>query len=310
MRLCSVLLLLFSLLFTQEIQPEDVQSVEGPSVQEYYGYIQEAIEEGDWWAAIDFGELVLYHFPESPFRQEIPYYIGLAYYRLNQHELANNILSDYLKQATSPKHFEEALEMKFEIAEFYHQGGKKRLFGSHKLPAMVSGEEDALQIYDEIITTLPHHEYAVRALLHRAEIQASFRDFKESVDSLQLLIRRFPKHDLAPEAYLQINKVYLKQCIEQHLDPDLLDLAAVNVRKFRLAFPRETRIGEAERAFGQMQELFANNLLETGLFFQKRKKQNASRIYYHKVLKNYPGTNAAQKAQRELTKLDPSPSVQ
>ena len=299
--LCSTIAL-----FSQEIQPEDVQPLVGPSVQEYYSFMQEAIDDGDWWAAIDFGELVLYHFPDSPFGQEIPYYVGLAYYHLNQHELANNAFNEYLKNALSPKHFEEALQKKFEIAEFYHNGGKKRLFSSHKLPAWVSGSEDALEIYDEIITSLPHHSNSVYALIHKADIQTSFKDFKPSIETLQLLVRRFPKHELVPEAYLQINKTYLKQCKEEHLDPDLLDLAAVSLRKFRLAYPRDPRLAEANRAYADMQELFATNLLDTGIFFQKRKKKDASRIYFTKVMKTYPNTHAAQVAQKHLDTLNRS----
>jgi outer membrane protein assembly factor BamD (BamD/ComL family) len=79
--------------------------VQEPSVQEFYSYMQEAIDDEDWWSAIDFGEIVLYHFPESPFSQEVPFLIGMAYYHLNQYELANTALSEYLKNSTSPKHF-------------------------------------------------------------------------------------------------------------------------------------------------------------------------------------------------------------
>ncbi len=308
-------LLPLAFLNSQEIQPEDVAPLSAEeqqlSVQEYYSYMQEAIDDADWWAAIDFGELMLYHFPESPYGQEIPYFIGMAYYRLNQHELANNALSEYLKNSTSPKYFEEALQTKFDIAEFYHKGGKKRLFSSHKLPAILSAHEDALEIYDEVITTLPHHENSVRALLHKAQIQAYMEDFKPGIESLQLLIRRFPKHELAPEAYFQINKIYLDQCKIDHLDPDLLELAAANLRKLRLAFPRDPKIAEAQKAYDELQELFAENLLETGEFFQRRKQTAASSIYFSKIVKEYPSTQTASKAQQKLDqqiKKNPTPA--
>lgn len=291
-------------LFSQEISPEDVLPLtveeQKVSVQEYYRFMQEAIDDKDWWAAIDFAELVFYHFPDSPYGKEIPYFIGMAYYNLNQHELANNALSEYLKNSTSPKHFEEALQAKFEIAEFFHEGGKKRLFGSHKLPAILSAHEDAIEIYDTVISSLPHHENAIRSLLHKAESQAYLEDFKESIESLQILIRRFPKHQLTPEAYLQINKVYLQQSKKEHLDPDLLDLAADNLRKFRSAFPRDSRIKDAEAIYSATQELFAKNLFETGEFFQRRKKENASMIYFSKIIKQYPNTETALKAQAKL----------
>ncbi len=76
---------------------EQVAEELGPSVQEFYSYMQEAVDDEDWWSAIDYGEIVRYHFPESPFSQEIPFQIGRAYYRLHQYELANESLSEYLK---------------------------------------------------------------------------------------------------------------------------------------------------------------------------------------------------------------------
>lgn len=286
-----------------EIEPQDVQH-QVPSVQEFYSYLQESMDDEDWWSAIDFGEIVLYHFPESPFSQEVPFLMGTAYYRLNQYELANTALSEYLKKSSSPKHFEEAIEMKFAIAEFFRQGGKKRLFGSHKLPAIMPAREDALKIYDEVITTLPHHDMAIHALLGKAEIQAIFEDFKPAVETLQLLIHRFPKHDLAAEGFLQINRVYLQQCQAQHLDPNLLELAEANYQKFQLAFPREPRLAEASEALQEMKELYAQNLMEMSHFFQKRKETDACKIYFSKVIAQYPDTKAATSAREKLNALE------
>lgn len=290
----------------QEIQPDQVLPLEeegGPSVQEFYSYMQEAIDEADWWAAIDFGQIVLYHFPDSPYGQEIPFFVGMAYLQLGQHELANESLSEYLKKSTNPKHFDEAIDAKFEIAEFFREGGKKRLFGSHKLPAILPAKEDALTIYDEIIASMPHHELAAKAMLGKAEIQTYYEDFRPSVETLHLLIRRFPKHELAAESYLRINQVYLSQAETQLLDPDLLDLAEVNLRKFKLAFPREPRVASAEKAFTEMKEIFAQNLLETGRFYKKRKQMDAAIIYFSKIVAKYPESQAATVAREQLVEL-------
>lgn len=293
----------------QEIEPDLVlplEEQEGPSVQEFYSYMQEAIDEADWWAAIDFGQIVLYHFPDSPFGQEIPFFIGMAYLQLGQHELANESLSEYLKKSTSPKHFEEAIDAKFAIAEFFREGGKKRLLGSHKLPAIMPAKEDSLTIYDEIIASMPHHELAAKAMIGKAEIQAYYEDFRPSVETLHLLIRRFPKHELAAESYLRINQVYLSQASTQQLDPDLLDLAEVNLRKFKLAFPREPRLLSAETAFAEMKEIFAQNLLETGQFYKKRKQMDAAIIYFSKIVAKYPDSKSAVVAREQLIELQAS----
>lgn len=299
---------LFSLVLSLSAleEKELIWDTEGPSVLEFNGYLQEAIRDGDWWAAIDYAEMISYHFPQSPFAQETAFLIGEAYYKLGQIELANERFTTYLNHSASPKHFEEVIHYKFQIAESYRKGVKKPLFGSHKLPKIVSGEEDALQIYDEVITGLPHDDIAAKALLGKAEIQLRLEDYKPSLETLDLLIRRFPKHDLAAQGFLEKSRAYLMQCREKSLDPALLDLADVNLRKFRLAFPRGERISDAEKDYGEMLEIFAEHLMETGRFFQKTKKTPASIIYYSKVLSKYPETKAAVEAKERLESLQDS----
>ena len=278
----------------------------GPSVQEYNSALQQAIVSENWWAAIDYAEIISYNFPTTPFAQETSYLMGEAYFKVNQLESSNECFTTYLNHASSPKHFEQAIEYKFNIAEQFANGAKKRLFGSVKMPAWVPAKEDSIAIYDEVIAALPHSDMAVRSLISKARIQSYFEDFKPSIETLDLLIRRFPKHDLAAEAYLEKEKVYLLQCQAQNLDPDILDLAEVNLRKFKLAFPREPRIAESEKILSEMKEIFAGNLFETGHFFERTKKIPASLIYYHKVVAHFPETQAAAASREKLEILQPS----
>jgi len=277
-----------------------------PSVLEFYGYLQEAIKENSWWSTIDYAEIISTHFPQSPLAQESTFFIGNAYYNLGQYELANEYFTSYLNLSVAPKRFEETIYLKFDIAEKFRNGAKKPLFKSSKLPKIVSGEEDALEIYDEVITVLPHNEITAKALLGKADMQFKQKEYKSSLDTLDLLIRRFPKHDLAAQGFVQKSRTYVSQCKTKNSDPLLLDLAEVNLRKFKNAFPREDRIAEVEKNFNEMHEIFAENLMETGRFFQKTKKIPASIIYYSKVLSQYPNTKAANEAQEKLNLLAPT----
>ena len=275
-----------------------------PSVQEYNSSLQQAIAAGDWWTVIDYADIISYNFPSSPFAQEVSYIMGEAYFKLNQLEYANECFTAYLNHASAPKHFEDAIEYKFNIAEQFATGAKKRLFGSPKMPAWLPAKEDSIQIYDDVIAALPHSEFAAKSLLSKARTQTYFEDFKPAIETLDLLIRRFPKHDLAAEGYLEKNKIYLLQCQAQNLDPDVLDLTEVNLRKFRLAFPREPRLVEAEKIHSEMQEIFAENLFEIGHFFERTKKIPASVIYYKKVIAKYPNTEAAAVSRDKLQSLE------
>jgi outer membrane assembly lipoprotein YfiO len=299
-----IALFIFSLspLLAQE-EDELAMNDFGPSVQEFNSYLQGALQTQDWWSVIGWADAISDRYPTTPFAQETPYLIGEAYFNLHKLEYANDYFTTYLNTLTSPKHFEEAIQYKFEIAEAFANGAKKHLFGSPKMPAWISAEEDAIPIFDEVIAALPHSELCTKSLLSKARIQAKMEDFKPSIETLDLLIRRFPKHELAAEAYLEKTKVYLTQCKLESLDPALLDLTEVNLRKFRLVFPREPRLAEAEKIHFEMKELFAENLLEVGRFYEKTKKIPASAIYYNRVIGKYPNTQAAEVALEKLESL-------
>ncbi|MBS0624807.1 MAG: outer membrane protein assembly factor BamD [Verrucomicrobia bacterium] len=274
-----------------------------PSVTELNSALQEAIAAQDWWSVIDYADTIAYHYPDSPFGQEAAYQCGETYFHMKQYEQADQCFSAYLNQAGSPKHFEEAIQYKFKMAELYRNGLKRKLFDSHKMPRFAPSEEGAIALYDEVITTLPHQEIAAQSLLGKAKVQIVMEDFKDAVETLQLLIRRFPKHELAAEGYLEINRSYLKQCQVEHLDLDLLELSEMNFRKFQLAFPRESRLEDAQKALSDMQELYAANLLNTGRYYEKIKKTPASIIFYTKVVAKYPATKAAGEAKIKLEQL-------
>lgn len=270
------------------------------SVTEYNSRLQEALATSNWWSVIDNSDVISYNFPTTPFAQESPYLTGYAYFQMGQFELANQALSAYINHSATHSHFEEAIQLKFEIAEAFQHGKKKRLFGSHKMPAWLPAQENALEIYNEVITVVPHSTMAAKSLLGKAKIQKEFEDYKDSIETLTQLIRKFPKSEEAAAAYLEVNRVYLTQCKSTSLDLDLLDLASVNLKKFRLSFPREERLEEATKLFLETEELFAQNLFETGKFFEKTKKIAASKIYYNKVISKYPSTDAAKLAREKI----------
>ncbi len=276
------------------------------SALEFGSRLQDALRENDWWAAIDYADVIANLYPESPFAGETEFLIGESFYHLGQLELANEHFSTYLNQSVAPSHFDEAMRFKFNVAEAFRQGVKKPLFGSHKLPKIISGEEDALQIYEEVISALPHDEMAAKALLGKAELQTKAEDYKPALETLDLLIRRFPKQSFAAQGFLEKSHVYLLQAQEGSSDPALLGQADINLRKFRLAFPREETIAQAENDLALIQEIFAEHLMETGRFFQKTKKIPAAKLYYTKVLSQFPQTKAAMEAQERMACLPES----
>ncbi len=263
------------------------------SVEEHYSLTISAHEKKQWQELTHQSTILLKNFPESPFAREAGFYLAVGFFHLNELELANKSFSKYLRSHSAPKFFEETMRYKFEIAELYQKGEKKHLFGVEIMPKWIPAGDEALEIYDEIINAMPHHELAIHSLYGKGLILLNDNDFKSSVDVFQSLIRKFGKHPLACESFIGIGKVYLSQCKKEYADPDFLDLAELNFKKFLIEFPSEPRIALAEEMLSEMREIYAGTLYNTAQFYERTKKPHASAIYYNKIVSKYPQTRTA-----------------
>lgn len=273
------------------------------SAQDFYGNILKSYQKGDHQDVIFNAKCLLSYYPNSPFASEASFYQGVSYFVVHDYDFANQALSRYLKAEATPKFFDEAMEYKYKIALKFQKGHKKHLMGFGRLPKWMPAREEALQIYDEIITSLPRHDLTGKSLFQKGLLLSSFHDYKSSIDSFKTLIRRFPKHERAPDAFLAIADVYLKQCREEFPDTDILDLMKVNLEKFQESFPSEPRLVDAEKKLLEMKTFFAKDLFDIGDFYERTKKFSAAEIYFDSVITKYPETKYAKKAHKRLPSL-------
>ncbi len=281
------------------------EEVATTSAQDHYAAAIKALEEKNWQELLRQSTIVMVNFEGTPFHTDALFYLGVAHFNLQDYDLANKHFSEYLKVQTALKHFREAIEYKFQIAENFRQGAKRHLAGVAAFPKWMSADEDAIKIYDEVISALPSDDLAARSLLGKSMIQLDDDDFTASIETLQTLIRRFRKHTLAPDAYVQIAKVYLTECKSEYPDADFIDLAEINLRKFRQDFPSDDRIATVEQMFYDMQEVYAKSFYDIGQFFERTKKPHAAVLYYHKIVKTYPNSKSAELSRARLKKLRP-----
>lgn len=270
------------------------------SGQEHYSNIMHHYENKEWIKLEREALILIRNFPNTPFARDASYLLGVAYFQQEEYDLANIHFTEYLTTQATPKYFEQAIEYKFMIAEKFRDGARKHLLGSKSLPKIVRSGTEAISIYDEVISALPHHDLAAQSLYGKAQVLLKNEDYRASVEAYQTLIRRFPKHPLAIESYIGIGEVYLKQSQTEYPDPDYLDLAELNLRKFRASFPGEEKVAVAQENYVRMQDHYASSLFETARFYERTNKWGAAKIYYTKILKSYPDSFVANKSRERL----------
>lgn len=264
------------------------------------------MEEKNWKAAAQQFEIVAANAPEVQIGQVSNFNLGVCYFELEEYEMANSAFTEYLKCSTNPQFFQRAVEYKYHIAEAFRNGAKRRPFGANQLPKLLAGTELAIEIYDEVIAAIPSGDLAASALYSKAWVMWGNRNYKGSIDSFQLLIKRFPKHELAPESYLMITQVYLDQCRSEFQNPDLLAFAEIALRKFKQDFPGDMRrLDQAEYNVLYIREQYAHGLYTTAQFYERTKNKEAALIYYQKAMTQFPDTIVAGRCRRKLEVLCP-----
>lgn len=274
-----------------------------PTVQEYFSEVNRDFQKQKWDDLLYYSNIIYKFFPSSPFAKEALFYQGVAYFHKEDYVIANKMFSAYLKKDFSPKFFEETFKYKFEIAEKFREGSKKRLFGWKHGPKVVPAQNIALQIYNEVISSLPNHDLGARALFGKGKILTNDEEYSASLEAFQQLIRCFPKHSLAPSSFVEIGKVYLLQCHPRDQNLDLLDLANLNLQKFERAFPRDDGQKEVKENIAKMEEIYAQSFCEIGDFYYRTHKEKAAAVYYSKVIASFPNTKTSKYAHEMQNKL-------
>lgn len=281
----------------------DAEAAPTMPVQDHFNAGAQAMQNDNWAEAARQFRIVSFNFPKSEFYSDALFYQGVAEFYLDELDASNEALTAYLKSKNNPKFFQEAIEYKFHIAEKYNLGYKRRFFGTKKLPKWASGKAHAVQIYDEVIAALPCHDLAAKALYSKGCLQWSEKQYRQGVDAFQMLIKRFPKHELAPESYVAISKIFVEQSSTEFQNPDVLAFAQINLRKFKNDFPREERVAEVESDLLNIKEYFAKGLYDTGQFYERTGKPRAAVIYYQNAIQQFPETEIAKQCLDRLETL-------
>lgn len=287
--------------------PLDLEQRSKASIHDYHSEMLTRLEGEDWRRLSFTCRNLIRDFPESPFTLDAHYYLGLAFFELGEYELANNSFSSYLKVDGAPKFFNQVIGYKFEIAYFFETGSKRHLFGREHMPRWLPAYNQAIEVYDEVIAAMPRADLAARSLHRKGTLLLGLKEYQKSVAAFQTLIRRFPKHPLAPDSYLGIHAVYLEQCKKEFSDTSRLELSRINLKKFREHFPNEPRLKIAEGMVLDLEETLAKELFEIASFYRRTKKNRAAAMYYMTIQKCYPKTKTAKKATKRLNRLDYPP---
>lgn len=275
------------------------------SEEKHYELATRAFYACDFEEAAKQFRILAINWPGCTYGQDAWFFAGVSYYETCDLDLANCALTSYLRCQTAPRYFEEAVYYKLCIADRLAAGEMIHPIESTKLPKCIPARGLAMEIYEEVVSLMPTSELAAQALFRKACLEWSFGQYREAIATYQTLIRKFPKNELTPDAYLNMLKVYLAESRIEFQNPDILSFADITLRKFKQDFPKDERVNEGEAVVASIYEVFASGIYSIGEFYLRTKHPRAAVIYYQMVIAKFPTTRMAERATCRLESICP-----
>ncbi|CRX37827.1 outer membrane protein assembly factor BamD [Estrella lausannensis] len=275
------------------------------SEEKHYELATNAFYSCDFEEAAKQFRILAINWPGCTYGQDAWFFAAVSYYETCDLDFSNCALTAYLRCQTAPRYFEEAVYYKLLIADRLAAGEMIHPIESTKLPKCIPAKGLAMEIYDEVISLMPTSELAAHAMFRKGCLEWSFGQYREAIATYQSLIRKFPKHELAPDAYLNMLRVYLAESRIEYQNPDILSFADITLRKFRQDFPKDERIDEGEVVVATIYEVFASGIYNIGEFYLRTKHPRAAVIYYQMVIAKFPTTKMAERAMCRLQNICP-----
>ncbi|OGN61420.1 MAG: hypothetical protein A3F09_03470 [Chlamydiae bacterium RIFCSPHIGHO2_12_FULL_49_11] len=274
----------------------------GADIYEEFARLTKSYELGEWPRLLEAGEQFLAEHKNSEYASKVHFYVAKSHFFARDYDFANEEAGESLRMLNNEQFFEEVVALKFQCAEKLREGAYIHPFGVKSTPRIVSGKDLALSIYEEILQISPKSDIGSRSLFHKGEILAEFGRHEDAVADYQTLVRRFPSSALVGDAYVNIVSSYYDLSRGHNPDTDYLELARIELRQFQRNYPLSPKLVAAEKLYHYIEDVYALDLFKSATYYEKKKKIASARMYYEKLLAQFPESSVAPKAQSGLAR--------
>ena len=260
-----------------------------------------ALDEGDYWAALGYYQIVVNDYPNSIFAPEAYYQMSQAFVKRGQFMDAFDALQEIVKKYPDYPRFNQIIGAEYDVAATIQSGATPYLWGWFP---WFTNYNDAIKIYESVVKDAPYSDYSPIALMNISIIAEQEDKPDVAFDALDRLINNYPKSMFASDAYLQMAKVYrsLVQGPEYDQTPTRNAISFFN--DYLILFPNESQVARAEEGLEAMEDTYARSRLVMGdFYYYYRNNGVAASIFYNETITLAPNSPAAKEAEAQLKKI-------
>ena len=251
--------------------------------------------------ALSYYKLVVDEYPDSIFAPEAYFQMGELYLEMNMFTDSFNCYEKILKNYPDYPKFNLVIAQEYKIAQKIQSGATPYLWGW--MP-WFSDYNEAIKIYESVISNAPFSDYAPMALMNIAIVAQEIDRPELAIDALDRLINSYPQSMFTPDAYLQMAKTYRDMSEGPDYDQASVVKAKDFYQDFMILFPDNPDIATAEAGYEVMLDMHARSRLNMGdFYYYYRDNFKAASIFYNETITLAPKSLAAEEATIGLKRI-------
>ncbi len=273
--------------WSNETSWTDPEQLPRETTDQRFRYAVTLLVNREYISAIDIFEDIIKNSPGSELADESWLNIGKAYYLVGDYKSAFKAYEHMMEQDSGTRRLHEILEKEFQVG----------------VAQMERDENGAIKVFESIIERNPLGFTAADSQVKIAECYYQLRQFEEAEASYLSVMENYPNSEWVPYAQFRIPYCKLSNIRIQERNYDLLSGSREGFEIYLANNPQGALADTTREIIGEIDIAMAERDYKVGEFYLRSKRPDAGLIYFESVIKDYPDTEWAARAEEKITML-------
>jgi outer membrane protein assembly factor BamD (BamD/ComL family) len=272
--------------------------------------------EEDYKHAAEYFETAVTRGPHSSIEQEAMFMLAQSYFFDKRYIKARDAYDALVKAYSNTRYLDTVIKHEWLIAQYWEQTDRNNSDWPltpntyDKTRPWFDTVGHAVKTYESIRLNDPTGPRADDAIMATANLYFERGRFEDADYHYTLLRSQYPRSELQFEAHLLGLQAKLRKYQGEDYDGTPLEESKVLVKQLNSQFSGRLSKEEKDRLVtveGQLNLEVANRDYRMAAYYDNKKDFGAARYYYAEVVKKYPDTELAKKAQVRVAEIKAEP---
>ncbi len=254
-------------------------------------------------------------FPDSSLEEDAMFMQAESYFFADRYSAAEDLYGELIKKYTNTRHLNDTTARQFAIARYWQQTDEAHHrwtlvpnFFDRTQPMFDTGGH-AINAYNDVRVNDPRGQLADAAIMAEANIYFKAHRWEDADYYYNLLRTDYPKSRYQLDAHLLGLQCKFRKYQGPAYNGKPLEEANQLIDQMLVQFPNE--LGEEReklvRYKAEVKAQMATRDIHLAQYFDNGAHYRAAKIYYARVMKDYPDTPFSEQAKTRLAAIQPLP---